>query len=365
MNVLAESITFPVPWLPMLIAFGVMGVGFGIRGIRNYSRERLVIEEAHEREETQRLFPSPWDEAYEECCETDGNPKSRIFLKGWLSKHENLPLLSSEAVCKLACELTFEYCDKWEECLNILALWDAERIVIEAAATDRKDAEKANNLKKKRALFSYPWDKVYDECRVMSFVGAQAWLRKWISEQDSLCSMSVEAADELLNHVAQEHDERKGFFGLLSPYLDTGCFDRYRNIADYSLRDELPQEWYDFWQEMKGYPARSSLFGRRTGWYSKEGTMVHPALKVPLTPNQAALLSRALGDGHKGSTEYYAEGLARCVFTGDEVPLVTMRSKPGVAAETVGEINEKYRRPPDNTDRIDTSGPPPGLKNDL
>lgn len=335
-----NTITIAVPWLPMLVVLGVVGVVFGTRGMRARSKERSAIAKAEAREEAQRLFPSPWDEVYEECSETDDNPESRGVLIRWLKAAKQdgveLPFLVPEAIHAFTCELTFpsvEWTDPvfWKVCLDILAPYDRERIEttrLADALEEEKEAseklkvaeEKAAELQKKKALFNYPWDKAYEECRTKSPAGAQAWLRKWIPEQDNLCPISVEAADALIYEVTGNYGERKEFFELLSQCLDTGCYDTCRNISEYNLRDELPSDWYDFWKELKGYPSCKMLFMKLIGKFEKTGFMVHAATEVSLTSDQASLLSRALGRGNVIDTKFYADDLAKFVRGAREVP---------------------------------------------
>lgn len=325
------TITFPVPWLPMLIGLFVVSVVGGVRELCARSRAKHAAVTARRRETTDLLFPSPWNDVYDECSEISSNPDSRSFLRKWLmdAKHKGLelPLLSSEAVHAFVCELTYpsvEWDDPkfWrEECLSLLAPYDNDQLLIALAGKEkvaveevRFAAEKAANLRKKQDLFRCPWDEAYDACRTTAtWQGAQHWLRKWILEQDDLPSLTTKAVEELVEHLAEKDSfEEKAWFELLSPYLDTGN-DTYRNISDCNLRDQLPTEWYDFWKELKGYPSRKMLFMQMIGKHEEDGFMVHAATEVSLTSDQAALLCRALGHGNRIDTAFYADDLAKFV----------------------------------------------------
>ena len=136
-----DSVTIPVPTLTtlayILIGIGVIVVVVCLRRIARFNFEEAeasrVQAEASRAEEARReeqklkvLFPHPWDEAYGAMVDIhkrngDYNPESRMYLRRWLVEHTILPHLSREAVHKLACLLTFEYGERWEECIEMLA----------------------------------------------------------------------------------------------------------------------------------------------------------------------------------------------------------------------------------------------------
>lgn len=180
-----NSITIMVPTLATIAQIGgviiallsVPCLGWKIRKrIRQDAVEAASAAELR-REQLNALLPSPWNEAHHELTrihdtdDSDINPKSRNFLRHWLAEQENLPRLSSEAVHKLVCLLTFEYCDKWDDCLAILApysdvkpLAETENLASEEAAEellrDRLPSEwykfwtEMKNYPSRRALFT-------------------------------------------------------------------------------------------------------------------------------------------------------------------------------------------------------------------
>lgn len=245
---MSNSITIMVPWIPILTGLGVISVFLIIRkGMRLRSRKREQ-QEAGRREEIQCLFPSPWDEAYERLIRIDDNPDSRVFLRYWLSEHTDLPRLSREAVHRLACQLTFEYCDIWDECLDILSPYSDVKSLAE---TERVAQEKAEQLAQekefaeKKALFPCPWDLAYETCRSSdTWKGTQLWLQKWIGEQINLPPISLKAVEELMTKVVEDKDDENEeyltFFALITPYLDTGCAPNKSQSASMEKHTESP-----------------------------------------------------------------------------------------------------------------------------
>ena len=323
-----DSITITVPWIPILVGLAVFSLVQIIRkvfrGKMTRRQQRFHQKQVVLRQKIQRFFPSPWDDAYERCSNIDDNPQSREFLKAWLAERTvyriDLPRLSSDAIHEFACELTFEYCDMWNECLGILAPYSeeqekdlaAEKVLLEKDLADKK-ALFEKELAEKKALFLYPWDTAYEACRdTGTWSGAQNWLRKWIDEQSSLPHLSVAAAEELMSHVSnrKNKDEYRACFSMVAPYLDTG-YAPHRDFGDYNLEQQLPEEWFKFWKELKDYPSRRSLFLEKLARYKDQPP--HPVFHVPLTTEQAALLSRALGGGNETVTNFYASDLTGCI----------------------------------------------------
>ena len=270
------------------------------------------------------MFPVPWDAAYERLLQIqktggdDRNPKTRVFLRHWLSEQGNLPRLSRDAVLELVRNMTFEYCAHWDECLAILDPYADEIRSLEKANRDDKEQreQKAKNegYAKKQAMFSYPWDTAYEACdHATSWEGAQLWLRKWLKEQTALPPISVAAAEELMKILVDEEtleaeDETYcGLFSLFSPYLDTGYL---HNVSSYNLEKKLPEAWFCFWKEIKDYPDRRNLFVEKSAKYSSDPP--HPVFEEPLTVDQATLLSRALGRCEI-DIKSYAYDLTKCV----------------------------------------------------
>lgn len=141
-----NTITFTVPWFPMLVGVGVATVVFGIRGQVRRVNARSLQRRQKIQDEFQSLFPSPWDEAHKELKRIhwkyyDPNARARNFLRHWLSEQKKLPCLSRKAVCEIVCMLTFEYCSKWDECLSILDPYTDE--IQSLAKTERLERTEA------------------------------------------------------------------------------------------------------------------------------------------------------------------------------------------------------------------------------
>ena len=76
-----------------------------VRRIRNESVDAAfkIEEKAEQRKKLEELFPHPWLAAYEECQELGTRYQTRkLWFTTWLAKVGNLPLISAEAVKKLA-----------------------------------------------------------------------------------------------------------------------------------------------------------------------------------------------------------------------------------------------------------------------
>ena len=308
-----NGITIMVPTLSTVAQIGSVIIIFlvlraCVRSVRRRGRQAILA--ADQRQEQLRvLFPSPWNEAWDKLIDIESNPDSRTFLRHWLSEQKNLPRLSRDAVHKLACELTFEYCCEYgDECLTILDPYTDEIQSLEKTeCLARREREQLAEKEAIEELFHHPWNGAYRVCAsAETREGAQLWLEKWIGEQSYLPAISIKAAEKLTSKVT-------GSLAMLAPYLDTG-YSTYRDSSDCNLEQILPKEWFELWKEIKDYPSRRMLFMTK-----RNSKPPHPVFHVPLTSEQAALLARALGGGCETKTEFYASDLARCVAMTAEI----------------------------------------------
>lgn len=195
-----------------------------------------------------------------------------------------------------------------------LAREERERLAAEKKLAERKD------------MFLYPWDTAYEVCdKTRTWEGAQLWLKKWMGEQQNLPQISVVAAEELLSKVVESKDKEgySVFSALIAPHLDTG-YAPHRDVSEYNLEAKLPGEWFKFWQEIKDYPARRSLFSDKRAKYDNHVVHPpHPVFRVPLTLDQAALLSRALSGNCEIKTELHASDLIECTNRKEMATVVT------------------------------------------
>lgn len=184
------GITIMVPTLATIAQIGggiiaLLIVRRGVRKIRRKMRQQDAIGAAKvakaaelRQERLNALLPSPWNEAHHELTRihdadhSEANPRSRNFLRHWLAEQENLPRLSCEAVHRLACLLTFEYCDKWDDCLAILAPYsDIKSLADETEKLAReKAAEELLNLRDQLPIEWYEfWTELkgYPSCKML------------------------------------------------------------------------------------------------------------------------------------------------------------------------------------------------------
>jgi hypothetical protein len=314
-----NPMTFTIPLIPVLGGLSVLVSSFLagklVRKWKKGRKKRKADADAASQKEKSdyyqelaRLFPSPWDEAFVKCRDmpgSDSNPKSRIFIRHWLSEQCNLPRLSREAVHRLACQLTKEYCSKWNECLDILAPYSEVKSTSESARL-QEEADK-------KALFNYPWSEAYEVCRKSdSYTCTQAWFKKWIAAQNgSLPKISLPAAQELISQVESgESEDFSTYFDLVSPHLDTGyVYDtgtpnehvRVDGTSN-SLKGLVPDAWFIFYEEIKDYPARRSLFLEKVGLFRNNPNF------PSLTARQAILLAKTLGE-NESEVGFYAGDL--------------------------------------------------------
>lgn len=188
------------------------------------------------------------------------------------------------------------------------------------AATRKRIADAAKlQIMKNRSAFIHPWEVAFDECQKRKNAMARGWIQKWISEQKNLPPLSCEAAQILAEQLACDSWEEA--VPILAPYFDVSSRDergetaspeewrRFYSTLD-NLQAELPEVWYKFWKELEDYPARWRLFLEKIS--TAPGKTPHVATRTSLTPEQASLLAKKLGNASHGA-ELYASILTRYI----------------------------------------------------
>lgn len=130
MNITETGITInPLPTL--IVAGAIACVLITVRAItkHRHRRKEYLVSVAHEkakkkqeeRQAIEKLFPSPWLEAYDTCMKTAVYAARQEWLKKWIGEQSKLPPLSIEAIENFCRRIEDIDNDHWREAMAIFA----------------------------------------------------------------------------------------------------------------------------------------------------------------------------------------------------------------------------------------------------